>query len=334
VQHLHDYHFAPEELPVKRLRFLILVPVLALFAAAADAQTATLRYRWTRGESRTYRLATETTSNVSGMPEGPRTLTQSMSQVLKFTAEDVAADGTATIRQTFQALRMEGSGPMGKLLVDTAVADPSPDPATRPMRQVLDAMIGESVLIVAAPDGTIRKVDGASRIADKIAQLAVSDSAAGAAGQGIRRMLSEDALKSTLEQTFPKLPAAAVAVGEAWTAQLAMGNEAIGRVTGTSTFTLKALEGAAGVQKARITVGLSLKQEVVPPPSGPTRMVTTLRDNKGDGEILFAVARGHIERTTMRTELTSSVTMNGPDGVPTTMQNKTTTTMTMELVEK
>lgn len=319
---------------MKRLRSLVLVPVLVLSAAAADAQTVTLRYRWTRGESRTYRLATETASNVSGMPEGPRTLTQSMSQVLKFTAEEVAADGTATIRQTFQSLRMEGSGPMGKLLVDTAVPATASDPAARPMRQVLDAMIGESVLIVVAPDGTIRKVEGASRIADKIAQLAAADPAAGAAGQGIKRMLSEDALKSTLEQTFPKLPAAPVAIGESWTGQLAMGNEAIGRVTGTSTFTLKALEGAASGQKARIAVGLVLKQEVVPPPSGPTRMVTTLRDNKAEGEILFDAAKGHIERTTMRTELTSSVTMNGPDGVPTTMQNKTTTTMTMELVQK
>lgn len=319
---------------MKRFRSLVLVPALVLCAAVADAQTVTLRYRWTKGESRTYRMATETASDVSGMPEGRTTFTQSMSQVLKFTAEDVAADGTATIRQTFQSLRMEGNGPMGKMLVDTAVPDTAADSAARPMRQVLDAMIGESVVIVAAPDGTIRRVEGASRIAEKIAHLADGDPAAGAAGQGIRRMLSEDALKSTLEQTFPRLSAGPVAIGAGWTGQLAMGNEAIGRVAGTSTFTLKAVEGAGAAQKARIAVGLTLKQEVVPTPSGPMRMVTTLRDNKGEGDILFDVARGHIQRTTMRTEVTSTVTMNGPDGVPTTMQNKTTTTMTMELVEK
>lgn len=316
------------------LRSLVLLPMLVLSAAAADAQTVTLRYRWTKGESRTYKMATETANDVTGMPEGPRTFTQSMSQVLKFTAEDVAADGTATIRQTFLSLRMEGNGPMGKLVVDSAAPDPTPDAAVRPMRQALDAMIGESVVIVAAADGTIRKVDGASRIAERIARLAAGDPEAGAAAQGIRRMLSEEALKSTLEQTFPKLPAGAVAVGETWTAQLAMGNEAIGRVTGTSTFTLKALEGAAGAQPARIAVSLILTQEVVPPPSGPRRMTTTLRDNKGAGEILFDAVRGHIQRTTMRTDLTSTVSMNGPDGVPTTMQNRTRTTMTMELVEK
>ena len=66
-------------------------------------------------------------------------------------------------------------------------------------------MAGESVLIEMAPDGTVRKVDGASRLADKLAAVMASDPAAGRAGQGFRSGLTDEALKSTLEQTFPRL---------------------------------------------------------------------------------------------------------------------------------
>ena len=50
--------------------------------------------------------------------------------------------------------------------------------------------------------------------------------------------------------------------------------------------------------------------------------------------MVFNVGRGRIETNSMRTDMPSTVTMRGPDGGPVTMQNKTKTTMTMELVEK
>jgi hypothetical protein len=313
-----------------------LVLILCMASAlAADAQTVTMRYRWTKGEARTYRVTTETNRAISGTPDG-RDLTnsQAMTQVLKIVAEDVAPDGAATLRQTFQSVRMEGTGPMGKVVIDTAAPDSTPDPMMEGMRRVLEAMAGESVTIVMAPDGTVQKVSGAARIAEKITKVMSGDPSAGAAGQGIRTMLSDDALKNTFEQSFCMLPAGPVKAGETWTSHLAMGNETIGRIVGTSTFTLKAIDGGPDAPVANIGVSLALKQEVVPTPTGPTPMVMRLRDNRGDGEIVFDVTRGHIQRSTMRTDTSSTVTMNGPDGTPTTVQNKTTTKMTMELVGK
>ena len=49
---------------------------------------------------------------------------------------------------------------------------------------------------------------------------------------------------------------------------------------------------------------------------------------------LFGVTPGRIQRSTMRTEMPSTAVMTGPDGSPATIGNKTTITMTMELVEK
>jgi hypothetical protein len=325
---------------VKCVHALAVLVLLCVGVAAADAQTVTLRYRWTKGESRSYRVTTQTDSTITGMPSqtgapsGPVTTSQTVTQVFKYTADDVAADGSVTLRQTFQSVRMESTSPMGKAVVDSTVADLGTDPATRGMRNVLTAMVGESVVIAMAPDGTVRSIDGGTTLAAKIAKVADGNPAALPAVQAVRGQLSEEALRTTIEQTFPKLSGPPVKTGDTWTGQLAMGNPAIGRITGRSTFTLRPAEGAADASVARIAIVLVLRQDVVPPPSGPAGMVMTLGAAKGEGEILFDVSKGQIQRSTMRSDMPSTATMTGPDGGVLTMENKTTIVMTMSLVEK
>lgn len=315
-----------------------LFPLLALLvvsAGSADAQTVTLRYRWTAGDSLTYRMTNRTNSVISGMPgRGEVTVDQSITQVITVTAAEVAPDGAATLRQSFQSVRMEMNGPMGTAVYDSSAPDKNPGPMAEAMGKVMGSLVGESLTMVMAPDGSVRRVDGASRILDKMLRNISGDPTAAPAAQGLKSMLSDDALKTTLSQSFSRMPAAAVKAGDVWTGQIAMGNEAIGRIVGTSAFTLKAIEGAADAPVARIAVGLTLKQEVAPTPSGPMGMVMTLGDSKGEGEIVFNVARGRIQRSTMRTGMPSTMTMAGPDGAPVTRRNQTTTTMTMELVDK
>jgi hypothetical protein len=325
---------------VKRVHALAVLALLST-AAAAEAQTVTLRYHWTKGESRSYRTATQTDSTITGAPAppgappGPVTVSQSMTQVLKFTADEVTPEGAVTLRQTFQSIRLESNGPMGRVVVDSAAAGAADTPMAQGVRKLLEAMVGESVTIDMAPDGAVRRVDGASRIADKIAKIVAADPSTGGAAQSLRGQLSDDALKSALEQTFPRLALPPAKVGDTWTGQLAMGNQAIGRISGRSIFTLKAIEGTPQAPLAVITNALTLHQDVVPPPSGPAAMVMTLGSAaKGAGELLFDVSRGQIQKSTMKTDLPSSVVMTGPDGAPATVDNKTTITMTMELVEK
>lgn len=319
---------------MKRCHAVVMLVLLCLSAAPVQAQTVTLRYRWTKGESRTYRVTTQTDNAISGMPGGRVTTSQTMTQVLNYVAEEVGSDGTTTLRQTFQSIRMENVNPSGKFVIDSAARDTTQNPMVEGMRSVIAAMVGDSVTLEIAPDGAVRRVQGASRIADKVSKVMSADPAAAQVGQGLRTSLSDEALKTTLEQTFPRLALPPLKVGDQWQGQIAMGNPAIGRITGRSTFTLKALDGAPDGVVARIAVALTLRQDVVPPPSGPAGMVMTLGDAKGTGEIVFDVAKGMILRSTMKSELPSTVVMTGPDGSPATMENKATTTMTMEMIEK
>jgi hypothetical protein len=338
LQYFYDYDLVPEEPQVKRLPSLVHLLLLVAFVAAAapaSGQSVALRYRWTKGESLTYHLTSQTDTAVSGVPgAGPMALAQTMNQVLKFTAEEVSADGVATLRQTFQSIKMQINGPAGKVTYDTAAPNNNPNPMIEAMRRVLGAMAGESIVVVMAADGTVISIDGAKKILDKISASLPQDPGAEAITQSMKAILSEDALKSTLTQSFPKLPADAVKVGDTWRGQLTLAAEVVGKILGTSTFTLKAIDGTADAGVARIGVVLVLKQESVAAPSGPANIVVRLLDSKGEGEILFDPSKGRIRRGTMRTDMPSVVSMTAPDGNPASVQNKTTTTTTMELVEK
>lgn len=316
--------------------FVRIIALLALVASAASAsaQGVTLRYRWTKGETVTYRMTMRTASAATGMPGAAEMkVDQTMTQVVTMLVEDVAPDGAATLRQTFASVKMEMNGPMGRVEYDTAAPSANANPMVQSMRQVLGGMVGESVTVVQAPDGSVRKVEGASRILDKIVKGQPDGPSAQAASQALRSLLSDEALKTTMEQSFSKFPQNPVQPGDTWDGQMSMGNDAAGRIGGTVTFTLKAVEGSPDASVARVAVGLKLKQETAPPP-GPNGMTLKLGEVRGEGELLFDAARGRVRKSTMKTDMPSTISGAGPDGNPVTIRNQTTTTMTMELVEK
>ena len=314
-------------------RFVILLALLA-FTVPADAQGVTLRYRWTKGETLTYRIVMQTTSVVTGMPGiSEMKIDQSLSQVTKMTTVDVAADGTTTLRESFESMKMEMDGPMGHISYDTAAPSSIANPMIQAMRKVLDAIVGGSITIVQAPDGSIRKLEGMTSIIEQISKNTSGDPSAAMAAQGMKAAFSDEAIKTTLEQTFSKLPADPVRPGDTWKGQTAMGNEMIGRIVGDVTFTLKAVDGPAGAGLAQIGVVLVLKQEIAPPP-GPNGMTIKLGDARGTGEIVFDVAKGRITDSSMKTDMPSRMSMQGHDGSPANMENRTTTLVKMQLVEK
>ena len=231
--------------PILSIRRAVILLALLAFTTPSFAQSVTLRYRWAKGDTLTYRVVMQTTSVVSGMPGmGEMKIDQGLTQVIKMTAVEVAADGSATLRETFESMKMEMDGPMGHISYDTAAPGSPSNPMVQALRQTLDAIVGGAITIVQAPDGTIQKVEGASKILEQITKNTQNDPAAAMASQGLKAAFSDVALQTTLEQSYPKLPSNAVKPGDTWPGQTAMGNELIGRVVGDVKFTLKAMENA------------------------------------------------------------------------------------------
>ena len=311
----------------------ILTLAVAAVASASAAQTVTLRYNWAQGQVLTYRTQVKTHSTLAGGPAGTTSFEQTLGQTLKITVAAVAADGTATLRQVIEAVSLELNGPQGKIAYDSskASAKDNDDPRVRSIAKTMGAMVGEAISVTMGPNGVVRRIDGTARIVDKLMADLPRDPMAGGLAQNIKMMLSEDALRSSLEQSFSRLPDAPVKAGDTWTAEQSVGADAIGKIVGKSTFTLKSVEGSGDAAVARVAVALALRQQDVP--AAGASMMMKLGDGKGEGELLFNVAKGWVEHNTMRTDMNSSATMRGPDGGSMIVQNSARTTMTMDLVK-
>jgi hypothetical protein len=170
-------------------------------------------------------------------------------------------------------------------------------------------------------------------VLDKIMHDLPPERAASPMAQSLKSVLSEPAIRASLEQSFPHLPPQPVKPGDTWTGQVSLGSDVIGKITGMQTFTLKTIDAADATGVATIAVALALKQESAPP-IGPAGMTVKLGDSKGEGAIEFDVANGRIRKSTMNTDMPSTMTSVAPDGRRATMKNSTKTSMTMELVEK
>jgi hypothetical protein len=334
VQYLYDHDFHSQEPHVKVIRLAVIAASVALSAVPARAQSA-LQYRWKQGDVLVYKTSMQTTSTMSGMPGmGDVSLEQTMTQRIKLLAAAVAPDGTVTLHQTTEAVTVEMIGPMGKVAYDSA--DPKSaeqDEGARALGRVFGGMIGSTISITMAASGAVQRIDGIQRVLDKITQDLPSDRATSPMVQSLKSVLSEGAVRASLEQSFPKMPPAPVKPGDTWTGTVSLGSDVVGKITGTQTFTLKTIDGADAPGVATIAVALALKQESTPP-LGPSGMTVKLGDGKGEGEIQFDVTNGRIRKSTMKTDMPSTMTATGRDGKPSTMKNTTKSSMIMELIEK
>ena len=303
------------------LALVVLAPTVALAQAPV-----TLQYHWKQGEAVTYKTSLKTDSTLSGMPGvADATLSQSMTQRIKLLPAGVAPDGTVTLQQTIEAVSVQMTTPTGTASFDSDDHGAGKDDASAALAKVFGGVVGATLSVTMAPDGAIQRIDGVPRLLEKITQDLPRERAAMQMAQALRSVLSENAIRASLEQSFPRLPPQPVKPGDTWTSQVSLGSDAVGKINGTQTFTLKRVE--SGV--ATIDIALALKQESAPP-MGPSGMVVKLGDARGEGSLTFDIGAGRIRSSSMKTDMPSAMTATGPDGRPASMKNTTKTSMTME----
>ena len=97
------------------------------------SQELNLQHRWTRATLR-YLSTIETVMNISGMPGmGEMAVTTAVTQVQQFAVEDIAADGTVTLRNVVDSIKMNVASPAGSVAFDSA-APPQPGSDRSPLR--------------------------------------------------------------------------------------------------------------------------------------------------------------------------------------------------------
>ena len=319
---------------MKARRSRVASAVLAFVVACAApliAQDIALKYLWKKGETLRYRMTQESNVNMSGVPGmGEMTVTTLIAQTLKMTADDVTADGTATVKTTFEAVKLTMGTPMGNFSYDSAAPAAQSDPMIAEIAKAMGALVGESITIVMSPTGAIQKTEGMTRIVQKMQQ---SPQAAAAGLSGLENMLSDDSMKGSFGQSLANLPEKPVKPGDTWKNDLSMPNP-FGTMNIATTYTLKGTESTGGHDFARITSTSAVKATASGKSPFPMPMTMEFGDGTGQGEMVFDRKLGRTQQATMSMTMPMSMNMTTPDGQSISLQALTKTTTKMELIEK
>jgi hypothetical protein len=309
---------------------------LAGASLAAVQPDVSIRYRWTQGETLRYRMTQQGTTTMSGLPGGMGdvTIDQTIIQVFRTVAQEVAADGTTTLQQVVESVKMKLTSPMGALTFDSASPDTGGDPMSQILSSTMGSMIGVPLTVVLSPTGAVLKVEGLSGAIEKMLSN-LPPGAAGAAGaNALKQSFGDDAVRSMMAQSFAQLPDRPLQVGESWNSTVSVSNPIMGGITMTAAATLKAIEGSAGDRLARIATQLTIQQDPgAPAPVNPFGMSMQVGDTTGDGDLDFDVDRGRVRRSVTRMTLPMTMSGPGPDGTPMSMKTTVKSTTTMELMQ-
>jgi hypothetical protein len=316
---------------------------LGLVAAAASsvAQEVSLRYRWTKGEETRTRVTQQasTTFSSTSIPGGPGngSVESSMSQVFRTIVEDVAADGTATLQQVIESVRMEFNAPGGKIEFDSASKDSDPtaaNPLSKAMSDAYSAMIGQPLTMVISPRGTVQKIEGMARLMERVLNAQPQDRIALDVLDGFRNTFSDDTARDMLGWGTAPLPDRSLRPGDTWEDNLSATVPMLGATTTFRTWTLEGVETRGGISLARLSAKLAIRADPsAPPPALGVPVATQTGESTGESELFFDIARGRVQRVT--TALTQPMTMSrpAPNGGGMSLQMLIKSTVTLELVE-
>jgi uncharacterized protein DUF6263 len=317
--------------PTKKSLTCLAVLAFVSSVSLAARQEVTLRYVWPKDETLRYRVTQQTTSTISGLPGGMAdvTLDQTTTQIIRSIAKDVAADGTTTIEQVIESVKMDMNTPMGKVAYDSA----QPKPATNPMEDMMSRMFGGMVnapyTITLAPNGAVQKVEGVSKLAEKIFSNIPSNPQADQMLGGLKAALSDEGMKGTLAQGFAQMPQTPLKTGDTWKGSFETPNPAVGKMVFGYTSTLQAVEN----QIATIQTKLTITQDASVASAMPMGLKVTLGSASGDADLSFDTGKGRVQKSVSRFLMPVTMSGSAPDGTSINMSSNAKTTVTMELVQ-
>jgi len=312
-----------------------LILTLLCGSSIAARQDVTLRYRWTKGDALRYRVTQQSTTTINGIPGMDNlTVEQSILQVIKTTASEVAADGTTTLSQSVESVKMNTTSPMFSAGYDSEKPDAATDDLSVKLKAVLAPMIGQPYTVVMTPTGEVVKVEGLSKLAEKIFSNIPADPMSAGMLDGLKAALSDDAMRSLLSQSFAQAPNRPLKVGESWTTEIVQNNPMLGGMITAVKMTLKAVTGEDPKRTATIATDSSVKQDPAKPGS-PNAMGMSLQlaTGTGEGEQTFDLSAGRLVRAVVNMTLPMSMSGSGPDGSPMNLSTIVKGTTTTELIQ-
>ena len=146
----------------KRHIFGVLAIVLATSVLVSYVEAAEkIQFRLNLQKGRTYSLRTVVEQEISQEFQGQKQdMDQKVSMGYTFHVEDVDADKIASVKFTYHSISFEQNDPMKTVKYDSSESSAGTNPTTK----AFSALVGQSLWMKIAPDGSIRDVQGMDQL--------------------------------------------------------------------------------------------------------------------------------------------------------------------------
>ncbi len=296
-----------------------LAAVVVAGAVARGDQPTALEWKLPKGDALRYRMTQTQSQKMAGFQQATASHEQSI--VMRQDVTDVAAEGTASIACTYEAVRMEMVQGMGARVVYDSTA---PDDATRrrdPQLQALARLVGEKVTYKVGKLGEVSDVQGFDRVIEKTTAGMKDDPRSAPMVAAMKAALGNEAMKQQLESAFRVLPDHPVAPGESWSRAIETKAPMIGTIRIETKYTLGGPDKVGDTPCVKIETAstLALTTPAAPDPQeNPVAAMfkVELKDGRMKGEIHFDAAAGRILRSVATTTMDLELEVRSPGGPP------------------
>lgn len=190
-------------------------------------------------------LDQKVTQTVGGTPS---TVGQSVTLVYSMATEDVAGDGTATVRVTYDAVAFKQQAPGG---VEVEYDSAKPPATIPPVARGFAALVGLGVTIKVSPAGHVTDVQGVDEMIDGIIKkLEIPDGPSKPLlEKSLRKDFGPDAVRDNMETMLLIYPDKPVSVGDSWTRHMTITKGF--PIVLDNAFTLKDVSGDAATLEVK-----------------------------------------------------------------------------------
>jgi len=263
--------------------------ILAAALLLSAQEKVELKWTFEKGRELTYKQTQKQTLEIFGSA-----MEQETSQIQGWKVTDVAGDGTATIETTCLAVAMKASGAM-EFEYDS---DKDKELPENPQVRMMAKMVGKTFTIKMTPKGKILESKGVDALLDDMLKEFGDD--AGPMREMLKQMLSDDTMKSSMQQMAPMLPQAPVAKGDKWKDEFTLKFPMIGGMKFVVASTLKDVEAG----EAKVEQDWTIELKGGDDNENPLGAAFKITDSKGKARLSFALEKGHFVSQQIEMDMT------------------------------
>lgn len=299
-------------LRITRLHFAPVLLMLAFVSSIQAQDKPNLAWKLEKGDT----LAVEfqqTQKVLTRIDARDRALESELTLGVGWNVTDVA-DGSATIEQTIERIRIKSGTPGGtiKKVVDIDTASDAPlRGVSRGVMKQIETLIGLKFTVVMKPDGEVVSVTPAPNVATVVANLPATSA--------LRRVFSKTAMGKLVSDSTFGLPETTVKQGESWNQKSTIAMTANDGRAFSFDRSVKSTLKSIGDSKANIDVEVTLTQAPFSGANAGHELTSPLELTgfSGSGQIEFDRSTGTLTSSSITSETKTLVVYRG-DRVKTT----------------